>query len=54
MPRRIESHTLTGPVGELEALLEEPEDRDTLQQAIKLLRDSDFGIEMQFINFRTN
>jgi len=29
-------------------------DRDTLQSAIKLLRDSDFGIEMQFINFRTN
>ena len=29
-------------------------DRDTLQQAIKLLRDSDFGIEMQFTNFRTN
>jgi cyclic-di-GMP-binding protein len=29
-------------------------DRDTLQQAIKLLRDHDFGIDMQFINFRTN
>src|SRR5437588_4764946 len=29
-------------------------DRDTLQQAIKLLRDSDFGIDMQFINYRTN
>jgi hypothetical protein len=29
-------------------------DRDTLQSAIKLLRDSDFGIDMQFINFRTN
>jgi uncharacterized protein YajQ (UPF0234 family) len=29
-------------------------DRDTLQAAIKLLRDSDFGIDMQFINFRTN
>ena len=29
-------------------------DRDTLQQAIKLLRDSDFGIDMQFINFWTN
>jgi alpha/beta superfamily hydrolase len=26
--RRIESHTLAGPAGELEALLEEPEDRD--------------------------
>ncbi|MEO8592948.1 MAG: alpha/beta fold hydrolase [Candidatus Solibacter sp.] len=26
MARRIESHTLAGPVGELEALLEEPED----------------------------
>jgi uncharacterized protein YajQ (UPF0234 family) len=29
-------------------------DRDTLQQAIALLRGSDFGIDMQFINFRTN
>ena len=26
MPRRIESHTLAGPAGNLEALLEEPED----------------------------
>ena len=26
MPRRIESHTLAGPVGDLEALLEEPEE----------------------------
>lgn len=29
-------------------------DRDTLQQAIAVLRGSDFGIELQFINFRTN
>jgi cyclic-di-GMP-binding protein len=29
-------------------------DRDTLQMAIKLLRDADFGIDMQFINYRTN
>src|SRR5215467_6693457 len=29
-------------------------DRDTLQAAIKLLRDSDFGIDMQFTNYRTN
>jgi uncharacterized protein YajQ (UPF0234 family) len=29
-------------------------DRDTLQQAIALLRGKDFGIDMQFINFRTN
>jgi len=29
-------------------------DRDTLQQAIQLLRGSDFGIDMQFINYRTN
>lgn len=28
MPRRIESLLLTGPVGKLEALLEEPEDRE--------------------------
>jgi len=29
-------------------------DRDTLQQAIALLRGGDFGIELQFTNFRTN
>jgi uncharacterized protein YajQ (UPF0234 family) len=29
-------------------------DRDTLQQAIAILRAKDFGIELQFINFRTN
>ncbi|MDQ2899342.1 MAG: YajQ family cyclic di-GMP-binding protein [Acidobacteriota bacterium] len=29
-------------------------DRDTLQSAIALLRGSDFGIDMQFVNFRTN
>ena len=29
-------------------------DRDTLQQAIQLLRGHDFGIDMQFINYRTN
>src|SRR6201996_1794044 len=29
-------------------------DRDTLQQAIALLRGKDFGIDMQFTNFRTN
>lgn len=29
-------------------------DRDTLQQAIALLRGSDFGIDLQFINFRSN
>ncbi len=29
-------------------------DRDTLQQAIALLKGSDFGIEIQFTNFRTN
>lgn len=29
-------------------------DRDTLQSVIKLLRDADFGIDMQFTNFRTN
>jgi uncharacterized protein YajQ (UPF0234 family) len=29
-------------------------DRDTLQQAIQLLRSTDFGIDMQFINYRTN
>jgi uncharacterized protein YajQ (UPF0234 family) len=28
-------------------------DRDTLQSAIKLLRESDFGIDMQFTNYRT-
>jgi uncharacterized protein YajQ (UPF0234 family) len=29
-------------------------DRDTLQNVIKLLRETDFGIDMQFINYRTN
>src|SRR5579871_5267540 len=29
-------------------------DRDVLQAAIKLLRDGDFGIDMQFTNYRTN
>jgi len=29
-------------------------DRDTLQQAIALLKGQDFGIDLQFINFRTN
>jgi uncharacterized protein YajQ (UPF0234 family) len=28
-------------------------DRDTLQSAIKLLREADFGIDMQFTNYRT-
>jgi hypothetical protein len=28
VPRRIESHTIAGPAGDLEALLEEPEDRE--------------------------
>ena len=29
-------------------------DRDVLQSVIKLMRESDFGIDMQFINYRTN
>lgn len=29
-------------------------DRDTLQNAIKLLREHDFGIDMQFTNYRSN
>ena len=29
-------------------------DRDSLQQAIALLKGSDFGIDIQFTNFRTN
>ncbi|MDQ2843600.1 MAG: YajQ family cyclic di-GMP-binding protein [Acidobacteriota bacterium] len=29
-------------------------DRDTLQQAISFLRGKDFGIDMQFTNYRTN
>ncbi len=29
-------------------------DRDALQAVIKLLRESDFGIDMQFTNYRTN
>jgi cyclic-di-GMP-binding protein len=29
-------------------------DRDTLQNAIQLLRGADFGIDMQFTNYRSN
>jgi cyclic-di-GMP-binding protein len=29
-------------------------DRDALQSAMKILRESDFGIDMQFTNYRTN
>ena len=29
-------------------------DRDTLQSVIQLLRNADFGIDMQFTNYRTN
>jgi uncharacterized protein YajQ (UPF0234 family) len=29
-------------------------DRDTLQSVIALLKQSDFGIDMQFTNYRTN
>jgi cyclic-di-GMP-binding protein len=29
-------------------------DRDTLQEIIALLRGKDFGIDMQFTNYRTN
>jgi uncharacterized protein YajQ (UPF0234 family) len=29
-------------------------DRDTLQQVIALLKGSDFGIDLQYTNFRTN
>ena len=29
-------------------------DRDTLQEVIAMLRGHDFGIDLQFINFRTN
>ena len=29
-------------------------DRDVLQNVIKLLRESDFGIDMQFVNYRTS
>jgi uncharacterized protein YajQ (UPF0234 family) len=29
-------------------------DRDVLQAVIKLLRDNDFGIDMQFTNYRSN
>jgi uncharacterized protein YajQ (UPF0234 family) len=29
-------------------------DRDSLQEIIALLRQQDFGIDMQFTNYRTN
>jgi uncharacterized protein YajQ (UPF0234 family) len=28
-------------------------DRDTLQEVIHLLRETDFGIDMQFTNYRS-
>lgn len=34
MARKIESHLIAGPAGRLEALLEEPEDRDPLEAAL--------------------
>lgn len=34
MARRIESHLLAGPAGNLEALLEEPEDRDPVEACV--------------------
>jgi alpha/beta superfamily hydrolase len=34
MPRKIESHFIPGPVGRLESLLEEPEDREPLYAAV--------------------
>lgn len=34
MARRIESHFIAGPAGRLEALLEEPEDRDPIEAAL--------------------
>jgi alpha/beta superfamily hydrolase len=34
MPRRIESLFINGPAGQLEALLEEPEDREPVQSAL--------------------
>jgi hypothetical protein len=34
MPRRIESHFIAGPAGRLEALLEEPDDRDPIYAAL--------------------
>jgi len=29
-------------------------ERDTLQEVIAMLKGHDFGIDLQFINFRTN
>ncbi|MGH9666876.1 MAG: DUF520 family protein, partial [Bryobacteraceae bacterium] len=29
-------------------------DRDALQEVIHLLRENDFGIDMQFTNYRSN
>lgn len=34
MPRRIESHFIPGPAGRLEALLEEPEDREPVEACL--------------------
>ena len=29
-------------------------DRDTLQEVITMLKQKDFGIDLQFVNYRTN
>jgi uncharacterized protein YajQ (UPF0234 family) len=29
-------------------------DRDTLQEVMHLLRSTDFGLDLQFINYRSN
>ncbi len=43
MPRRIESHFIQGPVGRLEALLEEPEDREPIEAALVCHPHPQFG-----------
>ena len=43
MPRRIETHFLAGPAGRLEALLEEPDDREPVQTAVVCHPHPQFG-----------
>ena len=43
MPRRIESLFLSGPAGKLEAVIEEPEDRDPVEAAVVCHPHPQFG-----------
>ena len=39
---------------EVDLLRVASKDRDTLQEVMHLLRSTDFGLDLQFINYRSN